>query len=232
MPADIALPECSGQGRQQGTHHMREAIKRLLGLQTKAGGHPDPAAQQAAMASMTGNRDSQTPPEDNTDFGIRSQLVQMLLRESLREHGMAPGWVECQILLMNSRTRGQGIFLRLVMPQWDPRLLTYAFAFQNKLLAAVTQFDPQAATWLHGVSWEFNVGNTCPYPDMPDPAVWREPAKATALEPAPPDADDDVLRDLKDLQSMFAARDTRIEQEAASGTQADFQPTQPTHRMG
>lgn len=183
---------------------------------------------------MADNRDSQHTIEDNSDNGTRRQLVQTLLRECLRRNGIPTGWIECQMLVVNSRSRGPGMYARLVLRHWDPRLLTYAYAFQKELLAAVSQFEPQSSTWLHGVSWEFNVGDSCPYPEMPDPAIWREPpaavvplAAAAVAVPAA-GADDEVLRDLKDLQNMFAARDASMEEKAASGAQADFQPTQPS----
>jgi len=227
---------------------MREAISKLLGLKPAASkgkaDKPSTAARPAARTSPAENRDSQHTIEDNSDNGTRRQLVQMLLRECLRRNGIPSGWIECQMLVVNSRSRGPGMYARLVLRRWDPRLLTYAYAFQKELLAAVTQFEPQSTTWLHGVSWEFNVGDSCPYPDMPAPATWREPpasavpaaapaaavlASAAPAEAAPAaSAEDEVLRDLKDLQSMFAARDASMEEKAAAGGQADFQPTQPS----
>jgi hypothetical protein len=218
---------------------MREAISRLLGLKTSASkksktDKPSSAAKPAARTPPADTRDSQHTIEDNSDNGTRRQLVQTLLRECLRRNGIPTGWIECQMLVVNSRSRGPGMYARLVLRHWDPRLLTYAYAFQKELLAAVSQFEPQSSTWLHGVSWEFNVGDSCPYPDMPDPAIWREPpaavvpvAAAAVAVPAA-GADDEVLRDLKDLQNMFAARDASMEEKAASGAQADFQPTQPS----
>jgi hypothetical protein len=224
---------------------MREAISKLLGLKTASKGKADKApaaARPAARTSPADNRDSQHTIEDNSDNGTRRQLVQMLLRECLRRNGIPLGWIECQMLVVNSRSRGPGMYARLVLRHWDPRLLTYAYAFQKELLVAVTQFEPQSTTWLHGVSWEFNVGDSCPCPDMPDPAIWREPpaavvpaaaaavlASAVPAEAAPAaSVEDEVLRDLKDLQSMFAARDASMEEKAAAGGQADFQPTQPS----
>ncbi|MDI1340616.1 hypothetical protein [Polaromonas sp.] len=229
---------------------MRQVFERLLGLRAKAGGPADSGLKPASRPSVAANRDSQHTIEDNSDNGTRRQLVQMLLRDCLRRHGIATDWVECQMLVVNSRNRGPGMYVRLVLRRWDARLMTYAFAFQNELLAAITQFEPQSSTWLHGISWEFKVGDSCPYPNMPDPAIWGAPVRAgTAVEvpaaaPAPvpaaaaapaavvavaaADVEDDVMRDLKDLQNMFAARDASIEQEAASGVHADFQPTQPS----
>jgi hypothetical protein len=75
-----------------------------------------------------------------------------------------------------------------VMRHWDMLLLTYAHAFQQQLLEAITQFEPKAAEWLHGISWELDVGDTCPYLDMPDPSIWTEtsaPSDRAASTAAP-----------------------------------------------
>jgi hypothetical protein len=212
---------------------MKQTINKLLGRTTAASssaqaGTPRPAAKQAAKPVPKESRDSQHTIEDNSDNGTRRQLVQVLLRDCLRRHGVPPGWVECQMLLVNSRSRGPGLHVRLVIRHWDARLMTYAFAFQKELLAAITQFEPQSATWLHGLSWEFNIGDDCPYPDMPDAAVWRTPVVAAAVA-ATVDADAEVLQDLQDLQRMFAVRDADIGQQRATGSAVvDFQNTEPS----
>lgn len=209
---------------------MRQVFERLLGLKTRAADSRDSGLKPAARTPAATNRDSQHTIEDNSDNDTRRQLVQVLLRDCLRRHGIAADWVECQMLVINSRSRGPVMYVRLVLRHWDARLMTYAFALQNELLAAITQFEPQSSTWLHGISWEFKVGDSCPYPDMPDPAVWGPPALAAAATavPAAADIEDDMMRDLKDLKNMFAARDASIEQETASGGHVDFQPTQPS----
>lgn len=232
---------------------MKKTIQKLLGLGKDSHSQTDRTASGRPSVSRTAdNRDGQHTIEDNSDNGTRRQLVQMLLREGLRRHGIPTGWVECQMLVVNSRSRGPGMYVRLVMRHWDPRLVNYAYAFQKDLLEAITRFEPQASAWLHGISWEFNVGDSCPYPEMPDPAVWREAPVATtpaALAPETPaapvspvlqaagavaaagaaaTADDEVLRDLKDLQSMFAARDAMLEEKAKADEQPDFLPTQPS----
>lgn len=234
------------------TPTMRQAIRRLFGLKNEA--HTDTqshAAHQAGRGAPAGHRDSQHTIEDHSDNGTRRQLVQMLLRDGLRQHGIPPGWVEYRMLLVNSRSRGSGMYLNLIMRHWDQRLLTYAHAFQEQLKSAITQFEPNAATWLHGISWELDVGNTCPafYADMPAPFVWQQaPAPAVAAVPTPvqtpaavavapvatvaavaasSDPDAEVLLD---LQRMFAIRDADIQQQTAAGVPPpDFQDTEPAN---
>ncbi|MDP3309828.1 MAG: hypothetical protein Q8S56_02570, partial [Polaromonas sp.] len=150
---------------------MRQAINRLLGRKaTESAKAPEPAAAPpVARSERADGRDNPHTIEDNSDNATRRQLVQMMLRDGLRKHGIPPGWVECRILVVNSRSRGQGLYLNLVMRHWDMLLLTYAHAFNQQLLSAITEFEPQAAVWLHGISWELDGGETCPDLDMPDP---------------------------------------------------------------
>lgn len=154
---------------------MRQAISKLLGLKT--GPAPtEPPHSQSKVVKRERAEDPDNPHsiEDNSDNATRRQLIQMMLRDGLRKHGIPPGWVECRMLVVNSRSRGPGVYVRLVMRHWDMLLLTYANAFQQQFMAAITEFEPQASVWLHGISWELDVGETCPYMDMPDPSIWLE----------------------------------------------------------
>lgn len=178
--------------------------------------------------------------EDNSDNGMRRQLVQMLLRDNLRRQGIPASWVDCRMLVVSSRSRGDGLFVRLVIRHWDERLLTYSYAFQRQLLSSITEFESRPPDWLHGISWEFDLENGCPHPDMPERDFWKNPP-AAAKEPSEPEPepeavsetpatadaeeeDDDVM---KDLQSIFAIRDAHIGQDAANGkSPVDFEPTQ------
>ena len=85
------------------------------------------------------------------------------------------------MLLVSSRSRGEGMYVRLVIKHWDLRLLTYAVAFQKSLMLDITRFEPRASQWLYGISWQLEVGDTCPYPELPANSVWAEaPKKALA----------------------------------------------------
>ncbi|MDO9358767.1 MAG: hypothetical protein Q7T70_07255 [Polaromonas sp.] len=157
---------------------MRNAISKLFGRKAAAPPMARTAPQavplRAARHAPDTDLDNPLTIDDNSDNATRRQLVQMMLRDGLRKHGIPMGWVECRLLVVNSRSRGPGLYVRLVMRHWDMLLLTYAHAFQQQLLEAITQFEPKAAEWLHGISWELDVGDTCPYLDMPDPSIWTE----------------------------------------------------------
>ena len=211
---------------------MRQAINKMLGLMTAAA-----KGAGGGRVSKTATDDSRTPHasiEDNSDNGIRRQLVQVVLRDCLRRHGIPARWIGCQMMVAESRSLGPGLYIRLVLRHWDERLLRYAFAFETQLRDAISQFEPQASTWLHGISWELDLHSSCPYPDMPEPASWVPPVPPVPGAPENPhaagsakaDAEDEILQDLKDLERMFAARDLTPDSSNRSAI-ADFQETRP-----
>ena len=118
--------------------------------------------------------------EDGSDNALRRQLVHVLLRDVLRRHGIPAPLVECQMLVVSSRSRGPGMYVRLVLKQWDERLVRYAFALQKSLKADLLRFEPQASEWLHGISWQFDFGDSCPFAELPDKKFWQTPASQAA----------------------------------------------------
>ena len=150
---------------------MKKLISSLFGRSHHA------AAPKRAPASA---RDNPLTIEDGSDNATRRQLVQVLLRDALRKYGIPPRWIDCQMLLVDSRSKGPGMYVRLVVRQWDDRMMNYAFAFQNALMVEITRFEPQATQWLHGISWQLDVAETCPHRDMPDKSYWSEPAAPAA----------------------------------------------------
>ncbi|MBA3592809.1 MAG: hypothetical protein H0W47_03290 [Polaromonas sp.] len=225
-------------------------INRLLGRKaTESADTPElesAPAPPGVRSEPTDRRDNPLTLDDNSDNATRRQLVQMMMRDGLRKHGIPPGWVDCRILMVNSRSRGQGLYLILVMRHWDMLLLTYAHAFQQQLLAAITEFEPQASVWLHGVSWELDVGDSCPYQDMPDASIWLDLLAPDIPVPAPreavaapvadaPIADAPVSEEeaevLRDLERMFAIRDANIREQGSPDTApVDFQNTETSQR--
>ncbi|MEO8389347.1 MAG: hypothetical protein ABI893_01065 [Polaromonas sp.] len=145
-------------------------------------GSPSPAASSKRPGSSS--RDNPLTIEDGSDNATRRQLVQVLLRDAMRKYGIPPRWIDCQMLLVSSRSRGPGMYVRLVVRQWDDRLMKYAFAFQNALMAEITHFEPGATQWLHGISWQLDVADTCPNPTMPDKTFWADPVRPPAARPS------------------------------------------------
>jgi hypothetical protein len=156
---------------------MKKLIARWLGSRFLT---PTPNSDQAGFAVSRMTEENPATIEDGSDNALRRQLVQVLLRDVTRRHGIPPALIECQMLVVSSRSRGQGMYVRLVLKQWDERLLHYAFAFQNALMADIVRFEPKASEWLHGVSWQFEFDGSCPYAELPDKSFWLTPASPVA----------------------------------------------------
>ena len=184
---------------------MRKLIRKLFGFRspppTERSSRPDFAVSRMA-------EESPVTIEDGSDNALRRQLVHVLLRDVLRRHGIPASLVECQMLVVSSRSRGPGMYVRLVLKQWDERLVRYAFAFQKALKADILRFEPQANEWLHGVSWQFEFGESCPFAALPDKSFWQTPAPQAASSGA----------------ASAAA--------ATSHSAGNSDPTSPTHTPG
>ncbi|HEY3049785.1 MAG TPA: hypothetical protein VGJ72_20255 [Polaromonas sp.] len=185
-------------------------------------GSPTPAAPASTLLPASRD-DSPATIEDGSDNAMRRQLVQVLMRDVLRRHGIPSQWIECQMLVVSSRSRGPGLYVRLVIKHWDERLMTYAFAFQNVLLADIGRFEPNASAWLHGISWQLEVHDTCPHTILPDKAFWQESVKKPA-QAGEASAGSDAR---KDLESLFFMRDQELDKQATGYPPVGYEKTQP-----
>lgn len=211
---------------------MKTFLLNLLGIAPRF-----PASGEKPLVA---SRDNPATIEEGSENGTRRQLVQVLLRDVLRRSGIPPGWIECQMLLVSSRTRGHGMYVRLVLKHWDHRMMNYTIAFQNALVADIERFEPKAREWLHGISWQLEVGNSCPYTELPEKSYWLEGTLADAMGPAsaayhkqtrsfehPPVVDDNDPS--ADLERLFAIRDQELDRQAAQGlTPVGYEKTQPS----
>lgn len=205
---------------------MKALLKRLFG-----GSRPGAPNSQSPSSMLPGTEDFPNTIEDGSENATRRQLVQVLLRDVMRRNGIPPGWVECTMLLVSSRSRGHGMYVRLVMRHWDERLMNYAFAFQQTLLKEIERFEPQASTWLHGISWQLEIADSCPYLSMPDRNSWKgvtaspsiAPQAPAALPISPVAADVQPKKPVRasdataDLERLFAIRDRELSQQAEDG---------------
>jgi len=139
-------------------------------LFSSAGFKQPPAGDSSLPNSRTYH---QSILNDGSETAPRGQLVHTVMRDLIRKSGIPPGWIQCQIHVVSSRKRGRGIFVRLVIKQWDQRLMKYTFAFQKALLTDIVQVEPKAATWLHGIAWQLEVASTCPVTELPGGQYWK-----------------------------------------------------------
>lgn len=220
---------------------MKKLFKNIFGKKTSS-------SQGTQADTARENRDSPVSIEDGSENATRRQLVQVLLRDVLRKSGIPADWIECQMLLVSSRSRGQGMYVRLLVRHWDERLMNYLVAFQQTLMTDIRRFEPKAEEWLHGISWQLEMADQCPYATLPDKSFWVEalqkpaaPMAEVFAEPIPevladpdkpafkPTADDEEINRARDLERLFAIRDQELDRQAAQGlTPPDFEKTQPS----
>ncbi|MBX3652587.1 MAG: hypothetical protein KF686_00260 [Ramlibacter sp.] len=180
-----------------------------------------------APSQSDGHEDSRVT-ELGPQSATRRELVRVLVRDTLRYCGIPEGWVECQVLVVNTSRGDTHLHARLVIRHWDEQLLRYAMAFERRLMGEIEHFEPQASQWLHSITWQFKADD-CPYPDMPPAQAWAGAVPEVALlddspqvgfgelstpepEPEPePQAEPEPVDELQeDLARLFAVRDSAL----------------------
>jgi hypothetical protein len=160
-------------------------------------GNPEPV-QRATTGSMPltqqfddeDDDDSTSPVRRN---GPRRELLQVVLRDTMRRHGIPSDWIECRLLSVVSAAKGTGMHVLLVVKQGDDRLATYVHAFQHSFMAELLKFEPRARDWLFSISWQFDGKPEIAGRGMPDPGSWKAAspgmsearAEPAAAQPAP-----------------------------------------------
>lgn len=124
----------------------------------------------------------------------RRELLRVVLRDTLRLHGLPAEWIAAELLTSGSRDGKQGIHMRLLLKHWEPRLLAHAPALQDSLAARLKVFDPLAVHWFTGISWQFALADASGCPPMPGTSFWTAPV---AVAPA--------AQDVQDVHDMLPA---------------------------
>ena len=166
-----------------------------------------------------GPADSREPATLPLREDTRSELLKIALRDTLHRNGIPVQWIQAECHSATTATRQRGIHLRLVLRQWEPRLLPYAVAVQRSVRQRIMRLDPLAATWLTGISWRLEPQDDTPCPALPAPDFWRQ--QAAVLQPAAP-ADDRRHA----LKAAMDAGDAGYVRPGAA-ERVDFAPTRP-----
>ena len=116
----------------------------------------------------------------NNESVNRQRLVLITLRDLLHHSAIPAHWLECQTLLVSSRSRSASLYILLVIRHWDERFLRYTQAFQDELMARILRFDPEAGMWVHGIAWSFDAPGTCLFPVLPPKSTWDTDQKPLA----------------------------------------------------
>ena len=124
--------------------------------------------------------DAPSTPEIDSKAINHQQLVMTTVSDVLRISGIPPDWINCQTLKVTSRRRGTGLYIHIVINHWDERLMRWTCAFQTELKTRMERLDPSAALWVHGISWQLDMADSCPYNRLPDKSFWQADADQAA----------------------------------------------------
>jgi hypothetical protein len=190
-----------------------------------------PASTTPPLSAQFHESEPHSGPPSRT--ARRRELVQVVLRETMRGHGIPSDWIDCRVLSVVSGTPGAeggkpsaGVHVTFIVRSGEDRLLTYVHAFQGSFLRKMREFEPRSMDWILSLSWQFSGDAPAGQPAMPDPAVWAQQASAGTTEaaggPSAPTEDEELQQD---LQALFAIRDAVLQQTVQPG-RTDGAPTQ------
>ena len=153
-----------------------QLIKKLFGRPPTSAAGPE-SAQFHESEPTTEPGSSRNAP--------RRELVQVILRDCMRRHGIPSAWIDCRILSVVSRKSTSGMHVQLLVRDGVDRLLTYVPAFQSSFMDEISRFDPRVQDWLFSVSWQFENFTAATSTRMPDPGVWAGNTQPAALVSTP-----------------------------------------------
>ena len=187
-----------------------------MGLMQKIFGGGTSGANGADESPLSDESDKAADPAKARD--TRRELVQVVLRDTMRKHGVPSDWVDCRILSVMTRERKAGMHVQFLVRQGDEQLLNYVHAFQDAFWEEILKFEPHARDWLFSVAWQFFGKAARGLAPVPGPGAWTdapasEPAEAGDTQPQYEDAEDLA----SDLQALYAIRDAAISQRMGAG---------------
>ncbi|MDO8262069.1 MAG: hypothetical protein Q7T21_02480 [Gallionella sp.] len=163
---------------------------------------------------------SVTPNPSLQRSDVRRELIRVVLKDTLRHHGIPFGWLACEVIII-ARTPGEEeLNIQLVVMKWNELLLRYAPALQQQLLLGLDRFDPLVDHSKYIVSWRFSPDCGCPFAVMPEKSAWLQSVSPQAEEEPLPILD----RRHKRRPPKAPLRDTTPS--AAHDQPVGFSPTQ------
>jgi hypothetical protein len=192
-----------------------------MGLLNKIFGGKETQANSSPPASSLFHESEATTEQAGSKNAPRRELVHVVLRDTMRKHGIPSDWMDCRVLTMVSRRNVTGIHVTFIVRQGHDNLLAYVYPFQDSFRAELAKYEPRYEDWLMSVSWQFDGTGAAPPGGQGGWGVGAPVAAAAAV--AAHEEEDDVEADLK---ALYAIRDAALKGDSADEP-IDFQPTRP-----
>jgi hypothetical protein len=205
-------------------------------------GAPNKDAQSvldSAQSQFPASRSNPSKAHASGASATRKEMLRVVMRDTLKRHGIPADWIAGETLAAMSRNREPGLYWRITVKHWDERLPPHLVALQNALVGRVQMFDPMAEQWLLGIMWQLAPADESLCPALPHPGSWtaapREAAAALVAKPAAAEGDviagpvsiDPTPADVKaDLERLMSALDAQY-QAADHGDRPSYAATEP-----
>jgi hypothetical protein len=157
-----------------------------------AAGHTQPPSSQFHESETTAQHHG---PKN----APRRELVQVVLRDTMRKHGIPSDWIDCRVLSVVTREHQSGMHVQFIVGKGQTRLLNYVHEFQESFWEEIEKFEPHARDWLFSLAWQFDGGGSRASRSMPTFGVDTQAGGDTQ----PSDLGEEELA--SDLQALYAA---------------------------
>ena len=130
---------------------------------------------------------SKLPVQENArpHADIQRELIRVVLKDTLRRHGIPFEWLTCEVVSIMQGTASEGLHIQLMMMQWHELLLRYAPALEQQLLRGLDRFEPAVDHSKHTISWRFSPECGCPFDVLPPPLIWSHDAAPEPMDEDP-----------------------------------------------
>jgi hypothetical protein len=194
-----------------------------MGLLKKIFGGGSAGARPGGPASSQYHESETTEERGSSANAPRRELVQVVLRDTMRKHAVPSDWIDCRILSVVTRQHKSGMHVQLVVRQGGERLLEYVHPFQQTFWEELEKFEPKPREWLFSLAWQVDSDAPAGAGALPGLEAWdddtqppeddRRPADTqphAREEPRRPPADTQPQEDhpeelASDLQALYAA---------------------------
>jgi hypothetical protein len=114
---------------------------------------------------------------------IQKELIRMVLRETLRFHGIPLEWIRSEVQRVPGKDGAEVTQIHLVICHWDEQLLRYSAVLEKKLQTRLAQYEPGQQPSRFEVLWRYHSRCGCPLIDMPHESSWTAPKVESKEQP-------------------------------------------------
>jgi hypothetical protein len=174
-----------------------------MGLLKKLFGNGDAVPDTQPQSSQFQESETTAHRTGSTN-APRRELVQVVLRDTMRKHGIPSDWIDCRILSVVTRKRVSGMHVQFIVSKAESQLMEFVHPFQHSFWQEIEKFDPQAREWLLSLAWQFG-GSSARDDRSRGQIEWNEEVEG---DTQPLDGMTDELS--QDLHALYAIRDAAL----------------------